>query len=76
MESSLFCSLVRKEHTFIISQFAGSGVLEQLNWFSAFGFHKVANYWLGLQSHLKLHWGRIDFQDCKIVGSIYSIVNY
>lgn len=43
VESSSFGSLVGKEHTFTISQFAGSRVLEQLNWFSAFGFHKVAN---------------------------------
>lgn len=64
------CSL--KPHTFLTSQFCGSGVGHGLAGSSPSRSHTATfKMWaLRLQSHLKLNWGSISFQVLMVIGSI------
>lgn len=64
------CSL--KPHTFLASQFCGSGVGHGLAGSSPSRSHTATfKMWaLRLQSHLKLNWGSISFQVLMVIGSI------
>lgn len=64
------CSL--KPHTFLTSQFCGSGVGHGLAGSSPSRSHMATfKMWaLRLQSHLKLNWGSSFFQVLMVIGSI------